>query len=151
MRAHLSAAHFVNESSPVIDSSPLHLAIVERHCSLHRVLCSSHPWRGSVAHNASNFLQSAPRYAYLSSDVLPRKKLSPLLCLCYTESCQIADTFSEALPTFVMLRRTDCSIPAWPALAYARSEARKNICAINVRLGGKFRTHADKYPRYVPV
>lgn len=73
MRAHLSAAHFVNESSPVIDSFPLHLAIVERHCSLHRVLCSSHPWRGSVAHNASNFLQSAPRYAYLSSDVLPRK------------------------------------------------------------------------------
>lgn len=48
MSAHLSAAHFVNESSPLIDSSPLHLAIVERRCSLHRVLRNSHPlarWR----------------------------------------------------------------------------------------------------------
>lgn len=85
MRAHLTAAHFVNESSPVIDSFPLHLAIVERHCSLHRVLCSSHPWRGSVAHNASNFLQSAPRYAYLSSDVLPRKNF-PLSSVSATRS-----------------------------------------------------------------
>lgn len=57
----LSAANFVNESSPVIDSFLLLLAMVERHCSLHRVLRSSHHWRGSVAHNASNFLKSASR------------------------------------------------------------------------------------------
>lgn len=112
----LSAANFVNESSPVIDSFLLLLAMVERHCSLHRVLRSSHHWRGSVAHNASNFLKSASRLRVFVLGRTITQKIPPLLCLCYMESCQIADTFSEDLPTFVMSQ---------PLSTFVRSEARK--------------------------
>lgn len=45
LRARLSAAHFVNEGSPVIDMSPVHPARVERRCRLHGVLRSKHAFR----------------------------------------------------------------------------------------------------------
>lgn len=103
MRAHLSAAHFVNESSPLIDSFPLHLGWVERHCFLHGVLRSSHSWRGSVTHNASNFLQSAPRYVYLSSKVLPLKNF-PLSSVSATWCrVRLQTRFSKACPLFFCL------------------------------------------------
>lgn len=55
-------------------------------------------WCGVGAHKASNFPRSAPRRAHLSSDVLPLNRL-PFFSVPATESCRIADTFSEALPT----------------------------------------------------
>lgn len=79
--AHLSAAHFVNESSPVMDCVPLQLAVAEPPAgSRDSALRSSHPRRGGggggvVAHNASNFLRSAATHAFLSSDVLPLQNL----------------------------------------------------------------------------
>lgn len=151
MRAHLPAAYFVNESSPMIDSFPLHLAIVQRHWSPHRVLRSSHPWRGSVAY-VSNFFPRAPSIrAYLSSHVLPLKNF-PLSSVSATWSrVRLQTRFLKPCPLLLCLGESTAPSLAWPALAFVRSEARKNICAINVRLGGKFRTHAYKYPRYALV
>lgn len=77
--AHLTAAHLVNESSPVMDCLLLQLAVAERPAgSRDSALRSSHPRRGRggvVAHNASNFLRSAATHAFLSSDVLPLQNL----------------------------------------------------------------------------
>lgn len=108
MRAHLSAAHFVNEGSPVIDSSPFHPAMVERRCSLYGVLRSRHPCARQTFCTAPVDTRICPPLKNFPLSSVPatqrRKKL-------HTESCQIADTFREALPTFVMLcRGTNCPI-----------------------------------------
>lgn len=125
MRAHLSAAHFVNEGSPVIDSSPLHPAMVERRCSLNGVLRSRHPCACQTFCRAPVDTRICPRMyrrskTFPSPLSLPRREGKN-----YTRSrVRLQTRFAKPCP-LLLCYVGELTAPFCPALAVVQSEALK--------------------------
>lgn len=123
--AHLSAAHFVNESSPVMDRVPLQLAVAERPCGRDSALSSSHPRRGGgVAHSASKPAFGAPPHALWSSGVRARQNL-PLSSASAPRSRVRLQTRSVK-PCPLVLCSAEASAPSRPGTLRARLRAKRS-------------------------
>lgn len=152
--AHLTAAHFVNESSPVMDRVPLQLAEAERPAgSRDSALRSGHP-RRVVAHNASNFLRSAAPHAFLSSDVLPLQKTFPSpLSLLIRSRVRLQTRSVKPCP--LVLCSAEASAPSRPGTLRSRTscEAKrvKRLVPSARAREGTLETHAGRYIHATPV
>lgn len=148
MRAHFSAAHFVNAIGPLIDHLPLHPAVTGRHSSAHRVLHPGHPPLGlRGARRAGPSSERAPLLLLLLPPT--RVLLLRFSLLCRSDKADGKESLSDvscsrhcaSKPSPLLFCLVRCAGGLHPDLL--SSVARRDVFCIKARRGGTCRTRAE--------